>query len=135
MKHYTTDAVGFIRYLVSELGSEASQLYSQAEQGEVIMELPAIAAAEALYRIQKGHPAQGVSLPGTAEDVMAGIRSFLPVTVVETTLADLDHVAVSRGTYSLHDAMIVASHRTRDTEALVTTDINIQDEDITVVWD
>jgi predicted nucleic acid-binding protein len=57
------------------------------------------------------------------------------VTVVETTIDDLDHVAVSRGTFSLHDAMIVASHRTRNTEALVTTDTNIDDEGVTVVWD
>jgi predicted nucleic acid-binding protein len=135
MKHYTTDAVGFIRYLVDELGSEAERLYSQAERGEIIMEFPAIAASESLYRIQKGHPAKGTTLPGTAEDVVAGIRSYLPVTVVETTLDDLDHVAVSRGTFSLHDAMIVASHRTRNTEALVTTDTNIDDEGVTVVWD
>jgi predicted nucleic acid-binding protein len=135
MKHYTTDGVGFIRYLVDELGSEADDLYSQAEHGEIVMELPAIAATEALYRIQKGHPAKGVTLPGTAEDVVTGIKSFLPVTVVETTLEDLDHVAVSRGTFSLHDAMIVASHRTRNTEAVVTTDTNIDDEGISVVWE
>jgi len=135
MKHYTTDAVGFIRYLVDKLGSEADTLYSQAERGEIVIELPGIAAAETLYRVQKGHPAKGVSLPGTAEDVVAGIRSFLPVTVVETTLDDLDHVATARGTFSLHDAMIVASHRTRETEAVVTTDTTIDNEGVTVVWD
>jgi len=135
MKHYTTDAVGFIRYLIDELGTEADRLYSLAERGEVIIELPAIAASEALYRVQKGHPAKGVELPGTAEDVVAGLRGFLPVVLVETTTDDQEHVARSRGTFSLHDAMIVASHRTRDTEAVITTDTKITDEGVPVVWD
>jgi hypothetical protein len=100
MNRYTTDAVGFVRYLVDELGEEADRLYSRAERGEVVVELPGIAAAETLYRIQKDHPAKGVSLPGTAQDVAAGIRSFLPVTLVETTADNLDLVAGSRGNLS-----------------------------------
>jgi len=135
MKHYTTDAVGFIRYLVDELGTEADRLYSLAERGELVIELPAIAVSETLYRIQKGHPAKGVELPGSAEDVVAGLRGFLPVVLVETTIDDQEHVARSRRTFSLHDAMIVASHRTRDTEAVITTDTNITDEGVPVVWD
>jgi len=135
MNRYTTDAVGFVRYLVNELGKEADRIYSRAERGEVVVELPGIAASETLYRIQKGHPANGVSLPGTAEDVVAGIRNFLPVTLVETTVEDLDLVASSRGSLSLHDAMIVASHRTRETEAVITTDTDIDEYGATVVWD
>lgn len=134
MERYTTDAVGFIRYLVDELGPESDALFADAEDGNVVIELPTIAATETLYRIQKGHPAKGVELPGTAEDVVAGLRSFLPVTLIETTTADLGHVAVSRGTFSLHDAMVVASHRTRDTEAVITTDTVIDDEGVAVVW-
>lgn len=135
MKHYTTDVVGFLRYLVGELGSEADRLYSLAERGEVVVELPAIAAAETLYRIQKGHPSKGTSLPGSAEDVVAGLGSFLPVTLVETTLDELQHVADARGTFSLHDAMVVASHRARETEAVITTDTAIDERGVTVVWD
>jgi hypothetical protein len=120
MNRYTTDAVGFVRYLVDELGKEADRLYSRAERGEVIIELPGIAAAETLYRIQKGHPAKGVDLP---------------VTLVETTVDDLDLIATARGSLSLHEAMIVASHRTRETEAVITTDTDIDDHGATVVWD
>ncbi|MFB6309026.1 MAG: hypothetical protein ABEH35_06825 [Haloarculaceae archaeon] len=135
MNHYTTDAVGFVRYLIDELGEEADRLYTLAEQGEVVIELPSIAASEALYRIQKGHPAKGIELPGSAEDVVAGLRSFLPVVLVDTTVDDLSHVAQARGTFSLHDAMVVASHRTRDTEAVITTDTNIDQNGVAVVWD
>jgi predicted nucleic acid-binding protein len=135
MNRYTTDAVGFVRYLVDELGEGADRLYSQAERGEVIIELPGIAAAETLYRIQKGHPAKGVDLPGKAEEVATGIRNFLPVTLVETTVDDLDLIATDRGNLSLHDAMIVASHRTRETEAVITTDTDIDDHGAAVVWD
>lgn len=135
MKHYTTDAVGLLRYLVDELGSEADRLYALAERSEAVIELPAVAAAETLYRIQKGHPSKGTTLPGTAADVAAGLGSFLPVTLVETTAADLEHVARSRGTFSLHDSMVVASHRSRDTEAVITTDTDIQDHGVPVVWD
>jgi predicted nucleic acid-binding protein len=135
MKHYTTDAVGFIRYLVDELGDEADRLYSLAEQGEIVVELPQIAASGVLYRVQKGHPAKGTPLPGTATDIVAGLRSFLPVTLVETTIEDQQHVATARGTYSLHDAMVVASHRTRDTEAIITTDTDINETGVSVIWD
>jgi len=135
MKQYTTDAVGFIRYLVGELGREADRLYSLAERGEAVIELPAIAASEALYRIQKGHPSKGVELSGSAEDVVAGLRSFLPVVLVETTTDDLQHVARARGTFSLHDAMVVASHRSRETEAVITTDTEIGEKGVPVVWD
>lgn len=134
MKRYTTDAVGFIRYLVDELGSEADRLYALAEQSEIVIELPAVAAAETLYRVQKGHPAKGVDLPGAPDDIVAGLRSFLPVSVVETTVDDLQYVAGSRGTFSLHDAMIVASYRTRETEAVITTDTDIDEQGVPVVW-
>lgn len=134
MKRYTTDAVGFIRYLVDELGSEADRLYTLAEQSEVVIELPAIAAAETLYRVQKGHPTKGVELPGSPDDIVTGLRSFLPVSVVETTVDELQYVAGSRGTFSLHDTMIVASHRNRETEAVITTDTDIEEHGVSVIW-
>ncbi|WP_139203458.1 hypothetical protein [Halorientalis persicus] len=119
---------------MDELGSEADRLYALAEQSEIVIELPAIAAAETLYRVQKGHPAKGVELPGAPDDIVAGLRSFLPVSVVETTVDDLQYVAGSRGTFSLHDAMIVASYRTRETEAVITTDTDIDEQGVPVVW-
>ena len=135
MDRYTTDAVGFLPYLVDDLGSAANACYRRAERNDRVIELPAIAAIETLYRVERGHDLRGKAPTGTSEQVIEGLEAFLPVTVVETGFEEIRLIPDLVADLSIHDAMIVASHRTRGTEGVITTDTEIDDLGVSVIWD
>jgi predicted nucleic acid-binding protein len=131
---YTTDAVGMLRYLVDELGDEADDVFQRAEQNECVIEIPSIAAAEVLYRIEDGGTVKGHELTASAKEVAEGYATFLPVTVVGTDTEQLAEMVGLSDALTLHDAMVVANHRIRETEAVVTTDTEMDEAGVDVVW-
>lgn len=135
MDRYTTDAVGFLPYFVDDLGSAANACYRRAERNDCVIELPAIAAIETLYRVERGHDLRGKGLTGTPEQVIEGLEAFLPVTVAETGFEEIRLIPDLVADMSIHDAMIVASYRTRGTEGVITTDTEIDDLGVSVIWD
>lgn len=132
---YTTDAVGFIRYLVDQLPSEADAVFQRAEAGEVILQLPVIAAVETLYRLNKREHSKGVPINVSSDEIIEGLRSYLPVSVVENGIGDIEAVVTLVSDLSIHDAMIVASHQVRETDGIITSDPEIRELEVSVVWD
>jgi hypothetical protein len=57
-----------------------------------------------------------------------------PVSVVSVDDAELTEYARIVGKLSIHDALIVASHRARETDAIVTSDGVIADAGYETVW-
>jgi hypothetical protein len=135
MDRYTTDAVGFLLYLIDDLGAEAEVCYRRAERNDCVIELPTIAVVETLYRVGKNHDLRGQALTGTPEEVVQGLEAFLPVAVVECRLEEIRLIPDLVADLSIHDAMIVASHRARETEGVITTGTEIGDLGVPVVWD
>ena len=135
MDHYTTDAVGFLLYLVDDLEPTANGCYQRAEHDECVIELPAIAAVETLYWIGKGHDLRGIALTSTPEEVVRGLETFLPVMIVECGFEEVRLIPGLVADLSIHDAMITASHRARETEGVITTDTEIDDLGVPVVWE
>lgn len=135
MDVYTTDAVGFIRYLVDQLPNEADAVFRRAEAGETVIQLPTIAAVETMYRIDKREQIKGVPLSISPKDVIDGIESYLPVTVVKSGLEDLTAISPLISDLSIHDAMIVASHEVHETDGIITSDTEIRELDPPIVWD
>lgn len=90
----------------------------------MILELPTIAAAETMYKAEKGVTVRGVTVSGDAADVVRGLNSSIPVRVVGVELDQLAAMLPYLQTFpsQIHDAMILAIHDERGTEAIVTSD-------------
>ena len=100
-----------------------------------MIELPSIAVVETLYRVEKGHDLHGKALTATPDEVVHGLETFLPVAVVETGFEEFRRIPDLVADLLIHDAMIVASHRARETEGMVTTDTEMDAVGVPVIWD
>lgn len=136
MDSYTLDASGLLHYLVDALPRAADDLVQRAIAGELILQMPAIAAAESLYIVRNRDRIAGHPITGGPDDVMAGLEGFFPVTVVASDLAELRTMVEWTNAFprQLHDALVVASHGVNETEAVVTSDEQIADH-IPVIWE
>lgn len=135
MKRYTLDASGLLRYFVDALPAGADQIVRRAFDGKVVIEIPAIAAAEAMYIAYNRETIAGRPFRGSPEDVIVLFRGDVPMVLAPTDLDILTEVLDWQSTFSrqLHDAMVVASHIVNDTEAVITSDAKL-DEYVTTVW-
>lgn len=134
-QRYTVDASALIYFAVGRLPDPAIEAFRAAVDGEVTLELPVIAAVEAMYVIDRRDSVQNTEIPIGAEEALAAFES-LPVTVVDTTHADASKSLDQLDAFpaQMHDALIVASHETRDTDAIVTSD-DAMAEQVPTVWD
>jgi predicted nucleic acid-binding protein len=136
MQRYTLDASGLVRYFVDLLPSDADAVVSEAFAGEAVLELPAIAAAEAMYIAYNREEIAGRPFKGSPEDVVTILKADNPIVVAGTDLAVLEAVLGRQDEFpsQLHDAMIIATHEVSETEAVITGDGKIADH-VPTVWD
>lgn len=135
MTTYTADAVALLVYLVDALPRRADRIFAEAEAGEAVVQAPSTALAEVFYSISRDTDVRGVRLTASPETVRRELLANGPVSVApvgEEELAEYVH-AVSE--FSIHDALVVASHRARETESVITTDGVIREADVRTVWD
>ena len=83
----------------------------------------------------KGVTVRGTTVSTAPADIADALDRFLPVTVVADDRSTLREVVPLLDPFpgQIHDAMIVASHRVRDTQAIVTADRQIASE-ASIVW-
>lgn len=134
MATYTTDAVSLLVYLVDALPREADRVFTEAEAGETVLQAPSTALAEVLYAVSRDKDVRGVTLTGTPEDARQALVGNGPVSVAPIDEAALVEYAQLVDEFSIHDGQIVASHRTRDTNAIITTDSVISDAGYQTIW-
>jgi hypothetical protein len=135
MAAYTADAVSLLVYLVDALPPEADQVFAEAEAGETIIETPSTAIAEVLYSVSRDKDVRGVSLTGTPEDARQALVGNGPISVAPVGDAELAEYAQLLCEFSIHDGLIVASHRAQETDAILTTDGVIGDAGYNTIWD
>lgn len=133
MNRYTVDAVAALRYLVDALPDRADELFARAEAGNVLLQIPSIALAETLYVVAHSDEIKGRALNHAPGDARERLVTTGPLTVVESGNADFSAFIEALDSLTLHDAMVVASHRTQDTDAIVTTDGEMADIDVETV--
>lgn len=134
MDRYTVDAVAALRYLVDSLPNEADRLFGRAEGGEVLLQIPSIAIAETLYVVQHKPAVHGHDLAHDPAAARENLVTTGPLTVVGFGNADLPAFLDGVDSLTLHDAMVVASHRTQDTDAVITADGAIADSGVSTIW-
>ncbi len=119
---YTVDGVAMARYLVDRLPPAADEVFEQAEQGVDVIEAPTVAVSEAIWTaVNKGKIA-GVEVDTTPNAVLRGLVNDGPVQIASTDEQDLAVFGSLIDHYTLHDALLIANHRVRGTEAIVTND-------------
>ena len=135
MRLFTADAVAVLGYLADKLPHRSNDIFEQAENELVRIQVPEIAVGEVIYTILKGKEIFGVSVPvkkiSLLLDVLETTRNMFIVNlsidgwreVIESDLPDL------------HDRMIVATQLTTDSQALLTDDDKIVKlKGVEVIW-
>jgi hypothetical protein len=140
MKSYTVDSVALIHYLLDILPEKTLAVVEEAEAGNARLEVPAIVLVETSYILQKRDEVRGIDVRDISgeediETVLTTIERGSPVELVETGYDEVRHVASRMTSFSIHDAMIVASHENRNTDAVLTKDGTIVDSDVPTLWD
>ncbi|WP_123620811.1 hypothetical protein [Halorubrum sp. CSM-61] len=134
MSVYTADAVSLLSYLVDALPRTADRIFSEAEAGETIVQAPSTALAEVLYAVSRDEDVRGVTLTGTPEDARQALVGNGPISVASIDDAELAEYVQIIDELSIHDGLLVASHRVRETDAIITSDGVIADAGYETVW-
>lgn len=134
---YVVDSMAYLRYLVDRLPPEASTVFDRAEAGLDALYAPAIVVGETLYEVAFGSEIAGVTIQGNPNEVYRRTVTNGPIEVVGL---DEHAMAIYAGLVDfyeaeLHDAMVHATHRTMDTEAVISDDIHLRKNDVALVWD
>ncbi len=130
---YTVDGVALARYLVDALPSDADDAFRRAEQGVDVLEAPTVTIGEAIWATVNKNEIGGKSVETTPNAVLRGLVHDGPVVVAETDEQELAVAGSLLGHHTLHDALLIASHRVQGTEAIVTNDEQFGNE--TTVWE
>lgn len=132
---YTIDAVSLLHYLLDILPVRADDLVERAEAGEVVIDAPFIAVVETLYTIDNRDGIRGVPIALTPLEALEKITDESPIRIRGEDPTTLPTVVSLIGDLTIHDAMIVASHRAHGTEGVITTDTEIDALGVPVIWD
>lgn len=132
---YTADTVSLLVYLVDALPQRADELFAEAEAGETVIQAPSTAVAEVLYSVARDNDVRGVSLTGTPEEARQALVENGPVSVAPVDDEELVEYAQIVDEFNIHDAMIIATHRALETDAIITTDGVIGDADFRTIRD
>lgn len=122
MTRYTVDAVAMGRYLVDRLPDHADEVFARAKAGVDVLEAPPITVSEALWTATQKSAVAGVDVDTTPSAVLRGLVTDGPIRIAP---ADEQDLAVAGGLFdhhTLHDALLIANHRVRGTDAIVTND-------------
>ncbi len=131
---YTADAVALLVYLVDGLPERADRVFAQAEAGEAVIQAPSTALAEVFYAVSRDKDVRGVQLTGTPEDARQALVANGPIALAPIDDDELVEYASVVDAFSIHDALVVASHSARETDAVITSDRTIQDAGVETIW-
>lgn len=122
MTRYTADAVAMTRYLVDRLPPSADEVFERAEEGLDVVEAPTVTVSETIWTVVNKGEIGGIDVDTTPNAVLRGLVNDGPVQVAP---ADEQDLAVSGSLvdhHTLHDALLLANHRVRGTEAVISND-------------
>lgn len=122
MTTFTVDGVAMARYLVDSLPEAADHVFRRAERGVDVLEAPPTAVAEAIWTAVNEGSIAGGAVEASPNAVLRGLVHDGPVRVAPTDAQDLAVFGSLVDHHTLHDALLLANHRVRGTDAIVTND-------------
>lgn len=136
MRRYTADTNALLGYLAGVLPEETDEIFARAERGTAVVEAPDVTFGEVFYRLAGGTNVSGVDLGLTPAVAWRNLHINGPVNVANLGAAGMTELHGLVENFSLHDAMVVASHRASGTDVILTRDPDMVDADgVTTVWD
>ena len=120
------------RYLVDQLPPAADEVFERAERGIDVIEAPTVTVSEAIWTAVNKNTIAGITVETTPNAVLRGLVNDGPVRIAPTDDQDLAVYGSLIDHHTLHDALLIANHRVRGTEAIITNDENVTGED--TVW-
>lgn len=133
MTRYTTDAVAMARYTVDRLPSAVDDIFGRAEEGLDVVEAPSVTVAEAVWVLVNNGVVAGVPVETTPDEVLRGLVHDGPVVVSDAGESDVGIAGSLMDQHTMMDALLIANHRVRGTEAILTRDSAFVGE--ATVWD
>lgn len=135
MAAYMADAVAMLRHLVGRDPERVAEIFDRANEGIDRIETPPTQIAEVVDTVKNGQKVAGIEPAGTGREA---VRTLLdgPVDV-----ANLDRSVFFRldnlyDVYTMHDAILVAAHKSRQTDGILTNDEQIRTYDgEATVWE
>ena len=97
-----------------------------------MIEAPTVAVSEAIWTAVKKQQIAGIEVETTPNAVLRGLVNEGPIQIAPTDEQNLAVYGSLIDQYTLHDALIIANHRVRGTEAIITNDEEFVAE--TTVW-
>jgi len=110
------------RYLVDQLPSAADDVFIRAEQGVDVIEAPTVLISEAIWAAVNKGTIAGVQVDTTANAVVRGLVDDGPIQLAPTDEQDLAVFGSLIDHHTPYDALLIANHRVRGTEAILTND-------------
>ncbi|QIO25135.1 hypothetical protein [Haloarcula sp. JP-L23] len=132
MTRYTADGVAMARYLVDCLPTAADEAFERAEQGVDVIEAPTVAVSEAIWTAVNKGTIAGVEVDTTPNAVLRGLVHDGPVQIAPADEQDLAVYGSLIDHHTLHDALLIANHRVRGTDAIISNDGEFSSE--SVIW-
>jgi predicted nucleic acid-binding protein len=106
------------------------------ERGTAVAEAPAVVFGEVFYRLEGRTDVSGVELDLAPAESWRSPHVTGPVNVASLDAASMPELLELVAEHSLHDAMLIASHRARGMEAIITRDSDIGDvRNVATLWD
>jgi len=126
LESYTIDTVAFLAYLIDVLPPQSDEIFQRAENDELTLILPSIAVGEVIYTILKQKKVFENVIPLEKMSIIFEIiRDIKAITLMDMNLQcwmKLLTVEIPE----LHDRMIVATHLTYKSKAILTNDPEIE---------
>lgn len=135
MATYTADAVALLVYLVDGLPERADERFARAEAGTDVIHAPSTAVAETLYAVSRGEEVRGTQLSARPAAVQRALLTNGPLSLTSPDENELAAFSTIVDSFSIHDAMVVASHNARATDAIITNDAVIEDSGVPTLWE
>lgn len=134
MDRFTLDVEAILVYAVGQLPDDADAACRDVTTGQAVAEAPAIAVAESVYMAEKTPDIAGKQLTRPAADIPDMVQTEIGARIVGLDYAQLKRMASLLADFpsQIHDAMIIASHEVQQTDAIVTSDEQIDDHAPTV---
>ena len=128
MKVYVVDAVTFLYYLLDKLPSKADKAFREAENGEAVIYLPTIAAAELYYLFEK----KGwLKYWNILKNKMSEYTTFKYYPFNEKILKNFQKTKAKE----LHDKIIILTAKALKANALITKDKELmQLKEVNIIW-
>lgn len=133
MATYSADAVALLYYLLDALPPAADTAFRRAESGIDVIRAPDVQVAEVLNQIARGGVVAGLELQGAPSDALRLLVADGPVGIDPIDTHELAVYGSIADQFSMHDGLLVATHRVRGGEAIITNDAAFDALD--TVWD